>query len=351
MKRLIKPKETTEVAKQIVNKKRTLTEKKIYDGSTDVMVSTGSTTLDLAISGGRVRGGGIPGGIFVEIFGPSGAGKTVLLCEIAGDVQRKGGDAMFQDPEARLNKQFARIFDLELKDEYYTNPDKVPEIFKRVRDWDPVNPDVINGVFIDSLAALSTDIEMDNDDGDKMGMRRAKEFSEGLRKNARIMVNKNYLMVCSNQIRESQATHGPTVHSPGGRAIGFYSSLRLRAMSPVKFKKKKTIAGKEVERVVGVMTEFEVFKSSVWAPHRKATVYILFDYGIDDIRANLQFIKDHTSNNVYTVGELTLNKSIEKSIQLIENDPDLIHQLKEQVIDLWESIEEKFKMERKPKQR
>ena len=77
--------------------------------NTDVMISTGSTLLDLAISGTAIRGGGLAGGIFVEIFGPSGSGKTVLLSEIAGGVQRQGGQVMFHDPEARLNKTFASV--------------------------------------------------------------------------------------------------------------------------------------------------------------------------------------------------------------------------------------------------
>lgn len=83
-----------------------------YDGSIGTVISTGSTLLDLAISGGRVRGGGIPGGIFVEAFGPPSSGKTVLLCEIAGAIQRQGGEVMFYDPEARLNKKFAEVFQL-----------------------------------------------------------------------------------------------------------------------------------------------------------------------------------------------------------------------------------------------
>ena len=350
MKRTNKAKDTIAVVNQMKKEKPDVTKKKEYEGSTEVMISTGSTTLDLSITGGRVRGGGIPSGIMVEAFGPSGAGKTVLLCEIAGDVQRKGGDAMFQDPEARLNKQFARMFDLEIKPENYSNPDKVPEVFKKIREWSPEEPDLINGVFVDSLAALSTDIEMDNDEGDKMGMRRAKEFSEGLRKIARVLAQKNLLLVCSNQIRESQATQGPKVLSPGGKAIGFYSSLRLRFMNPVKLKKTKTIKGKTVERVIGVSVDVEVFKSSVWKPHQKATLYIIFDYGIDDIRANLQYVKDFTGANKYMVNETPLYVSLDKSIQMVEEN-GLVDDLKEQVIDLWESIEEQFEMERKPKQR
>src|SRR5574343_1146298 len=111
--------------------------KRKYDGNMANVISTGSTLLDLAISGGRVRGGGIPGGILVEIFGPSGAGKTVLLSEIAGAIQRKGGDIMFHDPEARLNKQFAQMFDVDIEDIAYTTPDTVTEVFKAVRSWEP----------------------------------------------------------------------------------------------------------------------------------------------------------------------------------------------------------------------
>lgn len=320
------------------------------DGDFSQVISTGSTLLDLAISGGRKRGGGIPGGIFLEIFGPSGAGKTVLLCEIAGAVQRKGGQVRFDDPEARLNKTFAQLFDLDTDTIDYATPDKVTEVFENIRNWKPTNKNVINGTFTDSLAALSTDIEMDNDDGDKMGMRRAKEFSEGFRKNARIIKQKNYIMVCSNQVRENQdaGKYGAKYKSTGGFAIGFYASLRLRATNPEKIWLEKTIAGKKTKRCIGVETTFEVFKSSIWKPFRTAPVTIIFDYGIDDVRANLQYIKDFTKNTMYQVGEQKLAVSMDESIAMVE-EMNLERKLKKEVIDLWEEIEEKFTTERKPK--
>ena len=256
-----------------------------YDGDFGTIISTGSTLLDLNISGGRVRGGGLPGGILVEIFGPSGSGKTVLLSEIAGAVQRQGGEIKFADPEARLNKQFAKIFGLDLYDEDYSRPDTVPEVFGPVRTWKPHSTKVINGIFADSLAALSTDQEMGKDEGDKMGMRRAKEFSEECRKTCRILSQNNYLMVCSNQVRENigATEYEVKFSSPGGMAIGFYASLRLRAMAPSKIKKTLSKDGdddkkkKVPERIIGVRTEIEVFKSSIWKPFRKAHVTILFD--------------------------------------------------------------------------
>ncbi len=326
-----------------------------YNGNMETMISTGSTLLDLAISGGRVRGGGIPGGILVEVFGPNGAGKTVLLCEIAGAIQRQGGQIMFHDPEARLNKQFAQMFDLNTDEISYSRPNTVNEVFQSIRDWEPSNPNKINGCMTDSLAALSTELEMDSKEGDKMGMKRAKDFSEQLRKTCRLLEKNNLLMICSNQIRQNldAGPYGQKYTTPGGESVGFYASLRLRFTKPEKIKQKVKVAGKEVTRVIGVETEIEVYKSSIWKPYRTAPVVILFDYGVDDIRANLQFIKNYTKNTQYTVGEETLSNSIEESIKLVEKDTALIKQLKEEVIDLWEEIEEKFSQgaERKPKLR
>lgn len=338
-------KKISDQVKQSVNKK---TKSKEYTGNTEIMISTGSTLLDLAISGGRVRGGGIPGGILVEIFGPSGTGKTVMLSEIAGAVQRHGGETMFYDPEARLNKQFASIFDFNLSDSGYETPDTVTEVFQSVRNWEVTSKKKINGIFADSLAALSTNMEME--DEDKMGMRRAKEFSEQCRKTCRVLVKNNYLMVCSNQVRinADAGQYGQKYRTPGGEAIGFYSSLRLRTSSPEKLKEKKKIKGKEITRVKGITSTIEVYKSSVWKPYHSAPVSIVFDYGIDDIRQNLIYVKQYTGQSIYMVNDTKLSKNIEESIVMVEEE-GLEKELKEQVIDLWETIESKFDVERKKK--
>lgn len=324
-------------------------EKKELDGNFRKVISTGSTLLDLTISGGRIRGGGLPGGILVEIFGPSSSGKTVLLSEIAGGVQREGGDIMFKDPEARLDTPFARMLGLEITEENYSRPDTVPEIFDPIKTWKVQNPNAINGIFADSLAALSTDQEM-SDAGDPYGMRRSKEFSEGLRKTCRILADKNYLMVCSNQVRDviGATQYQAKTATPGGKAWTFYPSLRLTTKVIKKHSLDKTFAGKTITKIIGVRTEVEVYKSSIWEPYHSAPVTILFDYGIDDVRENLQFIKDYSKHNVYTIGGEGLDKSLAESIKIIEED-NLEEKLKEEVIDLWEKIENNFKQERKPK--
>lgn len=336
-----------------------------YDGNAEQMISTGSTLLDLVISGGRVRGGGIPGGIFVEIMGQKKTGKTVLLCEIAGDVQRKNGDIMFRDPEARLNTQFAQIFGLQIDDLDYGTPDTVTEVFKSIRAWEPDGgSDTISGIFADSLAALSTDLEIEKEEGDKMGMRRAKEFSEELRKTCRLITKNNWLLVASNQMRQSGNTgYGEKYKSPGGEALGFYTSLRLKTELVQKLKDVKKVQGKEVIKYKGVCTKVKVYDSSVWKPYGEADIYIIFDYGIDDIRANLNYIKQYGPKvkvegdkgkskeySGYVINDRTLAPGIEDAIRMVERE-GLEHELREQVIDLWEEIEEKFKVERKPKMR
>jgi recombination protein RecA len=159
-------------------------------------------------------------------------------------------------------------------------------------------------------------------------------------------------MVCSNQVRQNMdaGPYGQKYTSPGGQAIGFYSSLRLRCSSPEKIKTKVKMAGKEITRVIGVKTKVEVYKSTIWKPYRDAPLTILFDYGIDDVRQNLQFIKDYTANTTYTVVGRKLAIGIEESIHLVE-DNNLENELREEVIDLWEEIEGKFTQVRKPRGR
>ncbi len=322
---------------------------KPYEGS-DRAISTGSTLLDLSISGGRFREGGIPAGILVEIFGPSSAGKTVLLCEIAGAVQRQGGQTMFRDPEGRLNKEFAKLFDVDMDTMEYDMPGTVPEVFEPVREWEPEPADKVHGIFADSLAALTTDWELEGKDAH--GMRRAKEFSQECRMTCRTLTKKDFLMVCSNQVRQNinAGPYGQKYATPGGEAIGFYSSLRLKFSTASKVKDEQTIFGKKMKMPIGIETEIEVFKSTVWKPYRVAPIIIIFDYGIDDIRANLRFLKQSRKDTTYVLDKERIGQSIDAAIDVVEKG-NLEQKLKDEVIQVWNEIEEKFSHDRKPKKR
>jgi recombination protein RecA len=310
----------------------------------DLLVSSGSTLLDLAISGKRRRGGGIPGGMLMEMFGGEGSGKTALLAEICASAQSKDGEVRFLDPEARLDKEYSRIYEMNLKAQDYFRPETVSEVFDRIKDFKPKNTNVINVIGTDSLAALSTELEMEK--GDKMGMKRAKEFSEGFRKLARTIASKNMLLACTNQTRQGE--YGDV--TPGGRAVAFYSSLRLRTTQKGLVYVEKDFQGKKVKKAIGIESNIFVKKSTIDDPYRECLIYIIFGYGIDDIRGNLQYMKDMRGETKYICPGEKSYVSMAKAIEYVEKE-GLEEQLRTQTIDLWEEVEHKFDQNRKKKKR
>jgi len=314
-----------------------------YEG----LLSTGSTLLDLSISGGRKRGGGVPGGIITEIYGPYGSGKTAILAELCASSQSRKGEALFLDPEGRLDKEYSRIYGMAIDKNNYAMPDTVEQVFKTIRDWDA--PDrgskVTHVVGVDSLAALSTDLEMDK--GDKMGMRRAKDFSTELRKTARVIKKRNWLIAATNQVRDGE--YGE--FTPGGNAIAFYASLRMRVAQLKRIEKKvKLASGKEVAKVIGIQSHVFIKKSTVDDPFRECDIFIVFGYGIDDIRGNLQFWKDMTGDTLYETPDKKRYQSMDQAILRVE-EAKLENDLRRNTIDLWEEIEQKFKTNRREKER
>lgn len=334
---LKKREDLSKVASEVVAEIELPVEKKIdYDYSN--VISTGSTLLDLSISGNKGVGG-IPGGLIVEIYGEPGSGKTAILSEVGASAQSRGGEVMFLDPEARLDQEYSRIYGIQLNHKDYHRPDTVTEMFNYIHTWEPSNQNVVNVIATDSLAALSTELEMEKED--KMGMRRAKEFSEGLRKTARKIANNKWLIACSNQVREGQ--YGET--TPGGMAIPFYSSLRIRVNRIRNIDVERDINGKKVKKTIGIESSCFIKKSTVDDPYRECKVYIIFNYGIDDIRGNLQYLKDMTRNTVYDCLDGKTYLSLEKAIVHVETNK-LVDKLKEATIAMWRDVESRFKTNR-----
>lgn len=337
----------------------------------EILVSTGSTLLDCAITGKRIHGGGIPGGIMVEIYGPSGKGKTAIAVEIGASAQAMGGTVRFNDPEGRLDMEYASMYGLEIDKKNYTASDTVEDVFEDLLAWfnKDLPKDKMHVYICDSIAALSTNVEMA--EGDKMGMGRAKALSQMTRRIARLVSNKHRLVVFTNQIRQKPNTTGfggPTEVTPGGEAVKFYASLRLRVgNTPTlnKIPQTKKVRGVEVERIIGINSLVHVSKNSCGSPYREAVITIIFDYGLDDVRANLEFCKqfepleeapDEDSNNgkgkkqrAYVIGDYKTTR-LPSAIKYVE-DNNLQDVLRENAIALWKEIETHFAMERKPKAR
>jgi len=318
------------------------------EGDFSSVISTGCTLLDLDISGGRVRGGGIPKGILMEIFGPSQSGKTAVLAEMCADAQLKGGKVKFLDPEGRLDQEYSRIYGMELVKESYHMPDTVTEVFDHILSWEPGDALIgsANIIATDSLAALSSDLEL-SEKGDKRGQKIAKDFSQGLRKTCRLIKRSGLIIACSNQIR--QGDYGET--TSGGKGIPFYASIRIRLGPAAQNRylvKAKTIYGVEQKKTFGIQSTYLV-KKSVDDPFRTGNLFIVFGFGIDDIRGNLAYLKLNIKDTKYDAITKEFAQ-MDAAIRHIE-DNNLELDLKNKVIDLWEEIENTFKVDRKPKQR
>lgn len=323
----------------------------------DIFVSTGCTLLDLAISGGRVRGGGIPGGVMVELYGGPGAGKTALAMEIAASTQHKGGEVEVADPEARLDHEYSRVYGVELSADNYSRPDLVMDVKNErgkvteeglesiIKNWDPQSLDCINLLVADSIAALSTAMEMGK--GDKRGQKKAKDLHALCRTTARLISKDNRLVVFTNQLTAGDWGED----SPGGVAIKFYASLRVQIKQKVKIApKKKNDAGKEISKVVGIESECFIKKSSIDDPFRSCPMYLMFGSGIDDIRGNLQYCKDMTKASNYDCLDGKTYVAINAATKYIE-EKNLESELRDKTIDIWEQNEKLFKTIRKKKVR
>jgi len=335
---LNKRKVTAELASQVkeqVQDEPIIVETKKVQWDKVQIVSTGSTLLDLAISGGRNYEGGIPGGIILEVSGPAGSGKTAVLAAIAASAQSKNGQVMFLDPEARFDKQYAEIYGIKLNAEDYHRPNTVEEVFEKINNWKPVDESVPNVIVTDSLAALSTEMEMD--DKDAYGMRRAKCFSEGFRKTARIISNNNWIIACSNQQRDGQ--YGAI--TPGGQAIKYYCSLRISMKQSKKITKEKDFHGRKVSKELGIESECQVIKNSLGDPYGKCIVSIVFQKGIDTVRDELAFFKTSMGETSYNCIDKNY-QSLDKAVEYIEQN-GLQLKLKERTIQLWNEIENLFK--------
>lgn len=321
-------------------------------GTNKFLLSTGSTLVDLAITGRRFIGGGIPMGILVEIFGASSKGKTVMLLEMAGNVQRMDGDYMFLDPEARVSKDFARIFGFEMNEDKYKKPNTVEDAFTLIKKWNPKGKGPFV-VFIDSIAALVSKEENEDKGDEYSGARRARDFSQQLRQITRIIAQKEYLIICTNQIRQNLGAgpYGKKTKPTGGEAPKFYSSLRLELKAPPSegiIKMEKSIKGVKQKRNIGVQTNIYVEKSTISTPYQTGLMRILFDYGIDSITTDLKFLKKNTGSSSFILNDEKIGSRINDAVEYIEKN-GLENELKEEVIDLWTKIQKALTPDRKRK--
>jgi hypothetical protein len=194
---------------------------------------------------------------------------------------------------------------------------------------------------------------MEIEQGDKMGQRRAKELSEGMRLIARHIGHHNILTVFTNQLRDNVdgGQFSPKTITPGGHAIPFYASVRIQLRPAGKITKGDVIVGKMIEAFVS--------KNSIDIEWRAAPIRLVFGYGIDDVGANLIWLKQHgtmdehptdpTKKPGYVIGDKNF-VSLDAAIKYIE-DNGFEEDIREWVVDVWGQVEEKSRPKRKDKVR
>lgn len=301
-------------------------------------VPTGSLSLDIALGLG-----GIPKGRIVEIYGPESSGKTTVALHMVAEVQKRGGVAGFIDAEHALDPVYASRIGVDIDNLYISQPDNGEQAMEITETL--VRSGAVDIIIVDSVAALVPKAEIDGDMGDSHVGLQARLMSQALRKLTAVISKSNCIVIFINQLREKIGVmFGNPETTTGGRALKFYSSIRLDV--------RKGEALKQAGEVIGNHTRIKVVKNKIAPPFKEAEFDIMFGQGISregdiiDLAANIGVI--NKSGAWYAYNDAKIGQGRENAKAYLRENPAIMDEVEAKVREHYGLPVDKKPSEEKP---
>jgi len=281
------------------------------------VIPTGSLSLDMALGVG-----GVPRGRVIEIFGPESSGKTTLALNITAQAQKKGGLCAFVDAEHALDPEYAKRIGVKIDDLLISQPDTGEQALEIVESL--VRSGSIDVIVIDSVAALTPRAEIEGDMGQAHVGLQARLMSQALRKLTALVAKTKTIVIFINQIRmQIGIMFGNPETTPGGKALKFYSSVRIDVRRMAQIKKG--------EESIGNRVKAKVVKNKVAAPFRVAEFDIMFGEGIsyegDVLNLGIKYELVKKSGNTFSYEAQKLGVGYDNARNFLKENPKVVGEL------------------------
>ncbi len=284
-------------------------------------IPTGSMTLDMALGIG-----GVPRGRIVEIYGPESSGKTTVALQIVAEAQKLGGEVAFVDVEHALDPVYARALGVDIDNMLVSQPDSGEQALEIAEAL--VRSGALDVIVLDSVAAMVTKAEIDGEMGDTHVGQLARLMSQAMRKLTSVISKSNCVAIFINQVREKIGViYGNPETTPGGRALKFYSSVRIEV--------RKGEAIKNGAEVIGNRTKCKVVKNKVSPPFKECEFDLFFGKGISregevvDLAVELDII--HKSGAWFSYEGDKIGQGRENTKEWLKNNPEKAKEIEEKI--------------------